>query len=142
LTALAGNFLAGWLATRVALGRLLATSLFILVGGLLALPHVGSIAQVMLWATAMGIGGGFVMVLFFSVWVRAFGRRHLGLIQGAAQALTVLASAVGPLLLALCVSWTEGYAPMFRLLAAIVAAVGVGALIIPNPSSLISNPQS
>jgi MFS family permease len=140
LTALAGNFLAGWLATRVALGRLLATSLFILAGGLLALPHVGSIAQVMLWATAMGIGGGFVMVLFFSVWVRAFGRRHLGRIQGAAQALTVLASAVGPLLLALCASWTGGYAPMFRLLAAIIAAVGVGALVIPNPIADLESP--
>ncbi len=43
------------------------------------------------------------MVLFFSVWPRAFGRRDLGRIQGAAQALTVLASAVGPLLLAWCV---------------------------------------
>ena len=48
----------------------------------------------------MGLAGGFVMVVFFSFWGRAYGRAHLGRIQGAAQALTVLASAVGPLLLA------------------------------------------
>ena len=48
LTALAGNFGAGWLATRVPLDRLLAASLFILGAGLVALPHVRSIAQVML----------------------------------------------------------------------------------------------
>ena len=67
----------------------------------------------MAWAAAMGLGGGFVMVLFFSVWPRAFGRRHLGRIQGTAQALTVLASAIGPLLLAWCVELTGSYAAMF-----------------------------
>ena len=57
------------------------------------------------------------MVLFFSVWPRVYGRRHLGQIQGAAQALTVLASAVGPLLLAWCVDLTGSYVAMFRILA-------------------------
>jgi MFS family permease len=128
LTALGGNFFAGWLAVRVPLPRLLAASLFILSGGLVALPHVRSAAQVMIWATAMGIGGGFVMVLFFSVWARVFGRRHLGRIQGTAQALTVLASALGPLLLAWCVAWTGSYGAMFRVLSAIIALVGVAAL--------------
>ena len=58
----------------------------------------------------MGLGGGLVMVLFFSVWPRVYGRAHLGRIQGAAQAMTVLASAIGPLLLAWCVEWTGSYA--------------------------------
>jgi hypothetical protein len=58
LTALAGNFGGGWLAGRVALGRLLAGSLFILAGGLAALPHVATLVHVMAWATAMGLGGG------------------------------------------------------------------------------------
>jgi MFS family permease len=133
LTALAGNFGAGWLATRWRLERLLSTSLFILAAGLLALPHVRSVAQVMLWATAMGLGGGVVMVLFFSVWPRAFGRRHLGRIQGAAQALTVLASAVGPLLLAWCVAWTGSYAVVFRLLAVAIALLGAAALAVAVP---------
>src|SRR5712691_2972260 len=97
MTALAGNFAGGWLATRVALEKLMAVSLLVLAAGLLALPHVATRTHVTLWATAMGLGGGLVMVLFFSVWPRVFGRRHLGRIQGAAQALTVLASALGPL---------------------------------------------
>ena len=62
-----------------------------------------------------------------------FGRRHLGRIQGAAQALTVLASAVGPLLLAWCVEWTGSYAAMFRMLAGVIAAVAVAALVAPLP---------
>jgi MFS family permease len=128
LTALAGNFLGGWLAARVPLGRLMAMSLFVLAAGLTALPHVSTHAHVLIWATAMGLGGGLVMVLFFSVWPRVFGRRHLGRIQGAAQALTVLASAVGPLLLAWCVEWTGSYTMMFRVLAGVIALVGGMAL--------------
>jgi MFS family permease len=137
LTALAGNFLGGWLATKVPLGRLMAISLFILTGGLLALPLASTRLHVMAWATAMGLGGGLVMVLFFSVWARVFGRRHLGRIQGAAQALTVLASALGPLLLAWCVEWTGGYTAVFRILAGVIATVAVAALLIaplPPPS--------
>jgi MFS family permease len=130
MTGLAGNFTGGFLASRMALGRLLAASMFILTTGLAVLPHVITKGHVMLWAAAMGVGGGIVMVLFFSVWPRLFGRRHLGRIQGSAQALTVIASAVGPLLLALCVSWTGSYAAMFRILAALVAAVGLASLAV------------
>ena len=117
------------LAIAVTLSRrLLAISLFVLSAGLVALPQVTTIGQVMAWATAMGLGGGLVMVLFFSVWPRAYGRRHLGRIQGAAQAMTVLASAVGPLLLAWCVEFTGSYAAMFYLLAGIIALIATSAL--------------
>jgi len=135
VTALAGNFLGGWLATWVPLSRLMAISLFVLTGGLVALPHVSTQLHVMVWAMAMGLGGGLVMVLFFSVWPRVFGRRHLGTIQGAAQALTVLASALGPLLLAWCVEWTGSYAMMFRALAGVIGLVACTALITPAPSA-------
>jgi MFS family permease len=135
LTALVGNFLGGWLATRVQLERLMAISLFILSGGLIALPHLTTHSHVMIWATAMGVGGGLVMVLFFSVWPRVFGRRHLGRIQGAAQALTVLASALGPLLFAWCVEWTGSYAMVFRMLAAVIASIACAALITPVGSA-------
>jgi len=130
MTGLAGNFAGGFLAARMPLGRLLAASMFILTLGLAVLPHVMTKGHVMMWAAAMGVGGGIVMVLFFSAWPRLFGRRHLGRIQGSAQALTVIASAIGPLLLALCVSWTGSYAAMFRILAALVAAVGFASLAV------------
>jgi MFS family permease len=135
LTALAGNFVGGWLATKMPLARLMAASLFILALGVAALPQVTSVLHVMSWAVVMGLGGGLVMVLFFSVWGRVFGRRQLGRIQGVAQAMTVLASAVGPLLLAWCVTWTGSYAAMFRLLAGIIGLVGVSALIVSMPAS-------
>src|SRR6185503_139022 len=96
------------------------------------LPQLTSLFGVMVWASAMGLAGGLVMVLFFSVWPKVFGRRHLGRIQGSAQALTVLASALGPVLLARCVDLTGSYASMFRILSAIVAGVAIAAYFRPR----------
>lgn len=133
ITALAGNFAGGWLAERMPLSRLMALALAVLAAGLIVLPHLASLAHVMAWATLMGLGGGLVMVLFFSVWPRVYGRRQLGRIQGIAQTQTVLASAVGPVLLAWCVEATGSYAAMFRVLAVIVALAALAAAVTPMP---------
>jgi MFS family permease len=135
ITGLAGNFAAGAWADRGSLRRVLVTALVLLAGALMALPHVSTIAHVMAQAVAMGVAGGFVMVVFFSFWGRAYGRTHLGRIQGIAQALTVFASAVGPLLLAWWAETTGSYAGAFYALAAILAALAVAALIVRVPSA-------
>ncbi len=133
LTGLLGNFLGGWLSDRWPLNRLMALALALLAGCLIALPHLSSMAGLMAQAVVMGLAGGFVMVLFFAVWVRLYGRDHLGLIQGAAQTLTVVASAVGPLLLAEVVKATGSYAMAFRTLALVVAAVAVWTTLVKKP---------
>ena len=133
LTSLAGNFLGGWLASKWRMNRLLALAMALLAGSLLALPHVHTEAHVAAYAVVMGLAGGFVIVIFFSFWSLAYGRRHLGRIQGAAQSLTVIASAVGPLLLAECVTRTGSYAATFYLLALVVSALGFGAWFVTLP---------
>ena len=133
LSALVGNFAGGWLAERWSMPRLMAVAMAVLATGLAVLPYLATVPQVMGWAVLMGLGGGFVMVLFFGYWARAYGRRQLGVIQGAAQALTVLASAVGPLLLAQWVARTGSYASMFTLLAVVVTCNAVAALLIRMP---------
>jgi MFS family permease len=133
LTALFGNFLGGWLASKSSMNRLLALAMGLLAGALVALPHVRTEAHVVVYAVVMGLAGGFVIVIFFAYWSRAYGRAHLGKIQGVAQALTVLASAVGPLLLAECVTRTGSYAAMFYVLAGVVAVLGACALVVRLP---------
>ena len=133
LTALAGNFLGGWLASRWTMNRLLTVSMILLAGSLLSLPHVRTEAHVAAYAVVMGLAGGFVIVIFFAFWSRAYGRGHLGKIQGAAQALTVIASAVGPLLLAECVTRTGSYAAMFYVLALVVLLLAVSAWFVKLP---------
>ena len=134
LTALLGNFMGGAFASRGSLRWLLAAAMLLLTLSLAALPHVTTQAQVMAYAVVMGLAGGFVMVVFFSFWGRAYGRAHLGRIQGAAQILTVLASAVGPLLLAQCVAWTGSYAAAFYATAAVVALLGLSAIVVRIPA--------
>jgi len=133
LTALAGNFLGGWLASKWSMNRLLGLAMGLLAGSLVGLPQVRTETHVAAYAVVMGLAGGFVIVIFFTYWSRAYGRAHLGKIQGAAQALTVLASATGPLLLAECVARTGSYAAMFYTLAAVVAALGALALLVRLP---------
>jgi MFS family permease len=141
LCALVGNFGGGAFASRGSLRRLLATAMLLLGVALVGLPHLTSEGQVMAYAVVMGLVGGFVMVVFFSFWGRAYGRAQLGRIQGAAQILTVLASAVGPLLLAQCVAWTGSYATAFYSLAVVVAALSVAASLVPLPAAATPPPD-
>jgi MFS family permease len=130
ITGLGGNFIAGAWAERGSLRGVLVAAMSILSLALAALPHVSTTPHVMTQAVAMGIAGGFVMVVFFSFWGRAYGHAHLGRIQGAAQVMTVLFSAMGPLLLAWCVSATGSYAIAFYGLAVVVAGLAVVATIV------------
>lgn len=136
LISLAGNFLGGFLTTKGGMNRLMAVAMLLLAIGLVALPSVAATWQVMIVAVVMGVAGGFVMVLFFSFWGRVYGRAHLGQIQGAAQTLTVLASATGPLLLAESVARTGSYAAMFYLLAGVVGFAALAAWAVRVPPQL------
>lgn len=133
LTGLGGNLLGGWLGTRRRPGVLLAGALFLLAVGLAVLPHLRSTIAVLAQAGLMGLSGGFVTVVFFSFWPQAYGRRHLGQVQGAAQALTVVASALGPLALAGAQAWTGSYTAIFRFLAVVVAGAAVAVWRVPLP---------
>jgi MFS family permease len=130
---LVANFVGGWLATWWPIQRLMGLGMGVLAIALLALPHVRSHTHVVLYAVAMGIAGGIVTVVFFSVWGQVFGRSHLGRIQGCAQMMTVLASAVGPLILATTLERTGSYDPIFYGLSAAVVALGVGAWCVSLP---------
>jgi MFS family permease len=122
---LATNFLTGWLAERRSLTRLLAAGM--LLQGLLlaALPYLKTPGDVYLYGAGMGAAGGVATVIFFAAWGRTFGQRHVGNIQGAAQLMTVLASAAGPLVLAEAYERTGSY---FGALIALAPAYAVLAL--------------
>ena len=86
-----------------------------------------------LYAAVIGLSGGIITVVFFAAWGHLFGRSHLGRVQGAAQFATVLASAVGPVVVAEGREWTGSYGPTFYVLAAVVAALAVAATLAPLP---------
>jgi MFS family permease len=133
ITGLGGNLIAGVWAERGSLRGVLVVAMLILAAALTALPHVATPTHVMLQAVAMGVAGGFVMVVFFSFWGHTYGNTHLGRIQGAAQVMTVLFSAIGPLILAWCVEATGSYAFAFYFLAVAVALLAGAATLVRIP---------
>lgn len=133
LLSLVGNFLGGWLASRWSMNRLMALTMALLALALTGLPSLKTVTQVDAFAVVMGLAGGFVIVIFFSFWAEAFGRAHLGRIVGTAQMMTVLASAVGPLLLAKCHAATGSYAMVFYVVAGIVVLLALAAWFVKLP---------
>jgi predicted MFS family arabinose efflux permease len=133
MVGLAANFAGGWLATRKSIQKLMGAGMAVLALSLLMLPFVSTFAHVAAYAIAMGLAGGVVTVVFFSVWAQVFGRAHLGRIQGCAQMMTVFASATGPVLLARTLEGTGSYQSIFFLLAAIVACLGLASWRISLP---------
>lgn len=142
LFGLVANFAGGWLASRWSIQRLMGLGMAVLATALLGLPLVHTDTHVVLYAVAMGISGGVVTVVFFSVWGQTFGRSHLGRIQGCAQMLTVFASAVGPLLLAETLRHTGSYDLMFDGLAVAVALLGISSWYVALPSRQTVTPST
>lgn len=132
--ALVGQFACGWLTMRWSMQRLLGLAMFIYALALFALPSIATFAQLWTFAVLIGVSGGMVTVIFFAIW-RRFGAEHLGRIQGAAQMLTVLASAIGPLLFATCASWTGSYTPILWTLAPGVLLLAFAALRVALPGT-------
>ncbi|HEU4833421.1 MAG TPA: MFS transporter [Pyrinomonadaceae bacterium] len=135
LTSLVGNFLGGWIASKWKMNRLLALAMVLLAGSLAALPHVSTQTHVAIYAAVMGLAGGFVIVIFFSFWSATYGRKHLGKIQGVAQTLTVIASALGPLFLAETHRLTGSYASIFYLLTVVVILLALLAWLVKVPAT-------
>jgi MFS family permease len=131
---LLANFGGGWLATKIPIQRLSGIGMAALAAALVLLPLVRTYTHVLMYGAIMGIAGGVVTVVFFSVWGQVFGRAHLGRIQGCAQMMTVFASAVGPLLLAETLRSTGSYNFIFNLLAALTVVLGVSAWFVTMPS--------
>jgi hypothetical protein len=130
---LIGQLGCGWMSMRVPMPRLLAVSMFLYGAALLMLPNVSSPVGLWTFAALLGLSGGMVTVIFFAVWRRGFGPAHLGRIQGAAQMLTVLASAIGPLIFAQSATRLGSYFPAIWVLAPSVLVVSVVALRMKLP---------
>jgi MFS family permease len=133
---LVGQFVSGWLTLRWSMQRLLGIAMLLYGIAIGALPILTTLTGLWFFAVLMGMSGGVITVVFFAVWRRAFGSLHLGRIQGAAQMLTVLASAVGPLIFAQSASRMGSYFPALWVLAPCVLLLGIAAFRVRLPADL------
>ena len=133
VSALVGNFAAGALAARGSLRPLLVFSMVLMAGGLVRSPRDDRGACDCL-CRRHGRGRRLRDGSLLQLLGPRLRPRHLGRIQGAAQALTVVASAVGPLLLAWRVQATGSYSSAFYTLAVVVILLAVASASVRIPS--------
>jgi MFS family permease len=137
-TGLVSNLVGGALVRRERVGSLLGFGLAILSLALFCFPRVATQPALLCYAGGIGIAGGFVTVVFFAAWGSVFGRVHVGRIQGLAQLITVVASAIGPDLMAEGHALTASYTPMFYALAALTAGLALAAVLVRVPAGKLA----
>ncbi len=129
------NLLGGWLATRFPLQKLFGAAMWLLAGSLLAIPYLATPFQAYLFCSVYSFAGGFITVLFFTVWGQAFGTRELAKIQGAAQMLTVIGSSLGPILVTESNARFQSYDPILWCFALASILIGLFSFVIAIPRS-------
>jgi MFS family permease len=136
IVGLAAKLPVAWLARHYSLSRLQAGGMLLLAASIAWLPFIHDFSQLAAYAVVMGISGTTTTVLFFTIWGQAFGQAHLGQIQSAAQMMTVVASAIGPVLLAECFARTDSYALILQVLAGLASCCAAFAWFVrvPKPS--------
>lgn len=130
---LLANLLAGAVISRKRVLKLLGVALMLLAAALVALPSVDGAAGARLYALAVGLSGGAITVIFFAAFGQLFGRVQLGRIQGGAQFISVLASALGPVAFARGQRWTGDYTATFYVLAGLSLIVAIASFVTPLP---------
>jgi MFS family permease len=133
VSGLPANLVAGFLARRGSLGKLLGAGVAILAGSLAYFPTVSTLGGAAVYAVLLGVSGGVITVVYFAVYGHTYGRTHLGSIQAAVQVLSVFASAIGPVLLALCRDRFGTTERFFHAFAAITLALAVVAWVVRPP---------
>jgi MFS family permease len=133
LGALLGSVLA-WAAIRwVPSKRVVSLGLVLLLATLAYLPTVESRAELYADGFFWGMAIGLIGVASNTACREAFGRAHIGSIQGAIAIFHLLSSAFGPLVMAQCQARFGSYAPFFNAAAAGLALVALAIWFVPLP---------
>ncbi len=133
LLSLGGQAVTGWMIQRFRLQLVSALSLGLYALGLAGLAMASQVWQLVIVAIPLGLAAGMTMVLFFSVWGELYGQRHLGRIQGSAQMVTVLSSAMGPVVFAWAQVHWNAFGPLLYVAAATVLLIGLAVRFLPLP---------
>jgi OFA family oxalate/formate antiporter-like MFS transporter len=119
----------GVLADRVPLNLLLAASLACLSGGIVLLMQVTDTWTSNLFAIVAGGGQGLFSAVSATIWVRYYGRTHLGKIRGGLTTVGVAASSAGPFVMGAGHDFFGGYDEVFWVfLVVTVPMVGIALL--------------
>ena len=128
--------IAGLVANRVPLNLLLSTSMAGLSGGIALLTQVVDTSTSNLFAAVAGGAQGFFAVVSATIWVRYYGRRHLGKIRGGLTTVGVASSSAGPFVMGAAYDLFGGYHEVLWVFVAITAPMVVITLGATRPARI------
>ena len=123
---------AGFVADRVGPMALCAFSMMALMATLGLAVMIDSLLLAVVYVVVMGISGGSYMIVQGTIWAHYYGRHGLGRVQGPAMTISVCASAIGPLPVAVFHSLTGTYT-LAMLVMMILPALSVAVLFFTRP---------
>ena len=132
-SAIAGQFIAGYLASRMPVRYLIAVGQLGLVVAMIMLLRTDQLWQAYAYGVVLGLNQGFLMNLNQVVWPAYFGRKHLGSIKGVANFGMMASAALGPLPLALSIDQTGSYTLGLYGYMVLPPLCGIAALFAGNP---------
>jgi sugar phosphate permease len=127
------RLLGGILADRVPLHLLLAAALLCQCAALISLTQLQAAWLPQVFPLFSALGSGMSVSVGETMWVRYYGRRHLGKIRGSVATIGVAASGVGPFVMGVAYDVFGGFSQVLWVCAGLAAALSVLALAATAP---------
>ncbi len=121
------TFPVGWLTDRFASRHILFGGMLILAMAILLVMRMPATWLAIVYALLLGLNGSIMRCTATVVWINYYGRAHQGAVRGVVWAVMILASALGPLPLALSIDHFDSYDPALYVFLSLplIAAVAV-----------------
>lgn len=129
-------------ADYVRLNRLLGSGAMMLVGGLFVLWIAQGSSMMHFFAGLFGGGQGLLIAVSGVLWVRYYGREHLGSIRGWVWCATVAGSGCGPLIMGQIKDHYQSYDPAILIFLALILPLAVASWFVRPPVVPVLNPRS
>lgn len=113
--------------------RLLGIGTGLLTLGVAAVAFFESVSTMHLFAVAFGAGQGILIAVMGVVWVKFYGRTHLGSIRGAVWCVTVAGSGCGPLIMGTLRDYTGQYDTALLVFLAMLSPLAIATWFIQRP---------
>ncbi len=139
---LAAQIVGGILADRLPMHRLLVIGFALLTAGVGVIPFTTGTFHVHLFAALFGAGQGLLIAASSTMWVRYYGRKHLGSIRGSVWCATVAGSGCGPFILGIFADNYGSFTPGLWLFTAGLAPLAPLAALATAPPSVRCEPST
>lgn len=124
LASAASGFASGFIIDRFGLRSIYIAGLAILCIPPLLVQYISSTPMAFVYGLVMGLGSGMSMMVGRVIWAHYYGRHGLGRVQGSAMMVSIVGSALGPVMLSAIRDRSATYTPaLMAMLALMLAAL-------------------